>query len=152
MHANKSTGQNFEEETAMATTLIENIVNELTMVVVQSVMKEFQAQEARLTVLEKGFETLAQQRLKGLTDQLDHEARLNALERVDLDYKIQRAIEDTDFDDAIKEAVYERIDDELENKGFINEEDLQRRLDHYRFVTESSLIEFLNDRVRITVE
>ena len=152
MHANKSTGQNFEEETAMATTLIENIVNELTMVVVQSVMKEFQAQEARLTVLEKGFETLAQQRLKGLTDQLDHEARLNALERVDLDYKIQRAIEDTDFDDAIKEAVYERIDDELENKGFINEEDLQRHLDHYRFVTESSLIEFLNDRVRITVE
>ena len=136
----------------MATTLIENIVNELTMVVVQSVMKEFQAQEARLTVLEKGFETLAQQRLKGLTDPLDHEARLNALERVDLDYKIQRAIEDTDFDDAIKEAVYERIDDELENKGFINEEALQRYLDRYRFVTEGSLIEFINDRVRITVE
>lgn len=133
----------------MATTLIENIVNELTMVVVQSVMKEFQAQEARLTVLEKGFETLAQQRLKG---PLDHEARLNALERVDLDYKIQRAIEDTDFDDAIKEAVYERIDDELENKGFINEEALQRYLDRYRFVTEGSLIEFINDRVRITVE
>lgn len=133
----------------MATTLIENIVNELTELVVQKVLGEFQAQEARLTVLEKGFETLAQQRLKG---PLDHEALLNALERVDLDYKIQRAIEDADFDEAIKEAVYERIDDELENKGFINEEDLQRYFDHYRFVTESSLIEFLLDRVRITVE
>ena len=144
MHANKFTGQNFEREMAMATTLIENIVNELTELVVQSVMKEFQAQEARLTVLEKGFETLAQQKLKGLTDPLDHEARLNALERVDLEYEVTNIIdrynmtpkiEDTlrDFDLGVEEAV----EDEIRNRTL---------------VTEDDLIEFINDRVRITVE
>lgn len=128
----------------MATTLIENIVNELTELVVQSVMKEFQAQEARLTVLEKGFETLAQQKLKGLTDPLDHEARLNALERVDLEYEVTNIIdrynmtpkiEDTlrDFDLGVEEAV----EDEIRNRTL---------------VTEDDLIEFINDRVRITVE
>lgn len=128
----------------MATTLIENIVNELTELVVQSVMKEFQAQEARLTVLEKGFETLAQQKLKGLTDPLDHEARLNALERVDLEYEVTNIIdrynmtakiEDTlrDFDLGVEEAVA----DEISNRTL---------------VTEDDLIEFINDRVRITVE
>ena len=128
----------------MATTLIENIVNELTELVVQSVMKEFQAQEARLTVLEKGFETLAQQKLKGLTDPLDHEARLNALERVDLEYEVTNIIdrynmtpkiEDTlrDFDLGVEEAV----EDEIRNRTL---------------VTEDDLIEFLNNRVRITVE
>ena len=128
----------------MATTLIENIFNELTELVVQSVMKEFQAQEARLTVLEKGFETLAQQKLKGLTDPLDHEARLNALERVDLEYEVTNIIdrynmtpkiEDTlrDFDLGVEEAV----EDEIRNRTL---------------VTEDDLIEFINDRVRITVE
>jgi len=129
----------------MATTLIENIVNELTELVVQSVMKEFQAQEARLTVLEKGFETLAQQKLKGLTDPLDHEARLNALERVDLEYEVTNIIdrynmtpkiEDTlrDFDLGVEEAV----EDEIRNRTLVIEDDL---------------IEFIiNDRVRITVE
>ena len=128
----------------MATTLIENIVNELTELVVQSVMKEFQAQEARLTVLEKGFETLAQQKLKGLTDPLDHEARLNALERVDLEYEVTNIIdrynmtpkiEDTlrDFDLGVEEAVA----DEISNRTL---------------VTEDDLIEFINDRVRLTTE
>ena len=128
----------------MATTLIENIVNELTELVVQSVMKEFQAQEARLTVLEKGFETLAQQKLKGLTDPLDHEARLNALERVDLEYEVTNIIdrynmtpkiEDTlrDFDLGVEEAV----EDEIRNRTL---------------VTEDDFIEFINDRVRLTME
>lgn len=127
----------------MATTLIENIVNELTMIVVQSVMKEFQAQEARLTVLEKGLETLAQQGVYKSVD-FDHEARLNALERVDLNYEVRNIIdrydmtakiEDTlrDFDLGVEEAV----EDEIRNRTL---------------VTEDDLIEFINDRVRITVE
>lgn len=117
MHANKFTGQNFEKEMAMATTLIENIVNELTELVVQKVLEEFN------------------QRID------DVARRLGEMERA----LAAQPVIDANFVD-------ERIDDELENKGFINEEALQRYLDRYRFVTEGSLIEFINDRVRITVE
>jgi len=144
MHANKFTGQNFEGEMVMATTLIENIVNELTMVVVQSVMKEFQAQEARLTVLEKGFETLAQQRLKGLTDPLDHEARLNALERVDLEYEVTNIIDRYDMT--------AKIEDTLRDFDLGVEEAVADEISNRTLVTEDDLIEFINDRVRITVE
>lgn len=180
----------------MATTLIENIVNELTELVVQKVLEEFNQRAgevaARLNVLERADfvrqvdlnqkfieradslspivearlvamenvlaaqplvdKNFVDERIKTWADRNLHEAIVEIVDNYDIDYKIQRAIEDTDFDDAIKEAVYERIDDELENKGFIDEEDLQRYLDQYRFVTEGSLIEFLNDRVRITAE
>ena len=72
----------------------------------------------------------------------------DAFREIDIEYKIERAIEDCDFSDTVKDTV----ESELECKGFIDEEDLQRYLDHHRFVTEGSLIEFLNDRVRVTVE
>ena len=72
----------------------------------------------------------------------------DAFRKIDIDYKIERAIEDCDFSDTVRDTV----ESELEYKNFIDEEDLQRYLDHHRFVTEGSLIEFLNDRVRITVE
>lgn len=72
----------------------------------------------------------------------------DAFREIDIDYKIERAIEDCDFSYTIKDTV----ESELEYKGFFDEEDLQRYLDHHRFVTDGSLIEFLNDRVRITVE
>ena len=58
----------------------------------------------------------------------------DAFREIDIDYKIERAIRDCDFSDTV------------------DEEDLQRYLDRHRFVTEGSLIEFLNDRIRITVE
>lgn len=66
----------------------------------------------------------------------------------EIDYKIDRAIEDADFSDTIKDTV----ESELEYKGFFDEEDLQRYLDHHRFLTDGSLIEFINDRVRLTTE
>ena len=128
----------------MATTLIENIVNELTELVVQSVMKEFQAQEARLTVLEKGFETLAQQKLKGLTDPLDHEARLNALERVDLEYEVTNIIDRYDMT--------AKIEDTLRDFDLGVEEAVADEISNRTLVTEDDFIEFINDRVRITVE
>ena len=128
----------------MATTLIENIVNELTELVVQSVMKEFQAQEARLTVLEKGFETLAQQKLKGLTDPLDHEARLNALERFDLEYEVTNIIDCYD--------ITAKIEDTLRDFDLGVEEAVEDEIRNRTLVTEDDLIEFINDRVRITVE
>lgn len=74
------------------------------------------------------------------------------LSNVDIDYKIERAIEDCDFDDAIKEAVYERIDDEIQSRGLLDEEDLQTFLGQHQYLNENDLIEFLADRVRITVE
>lgn len=163
----------------MATTLIENIVNELTELVAQKVLEKFNQRadlcsnfvtrddllvdEAlindRLGAVERALaaqpvvETnFVDERIRAwVYENFDYEVT-NIIDRYDIDYKIQSAIEDTDLDDAIKEAVYERIDDELESKGFIDEEDLQRYLDHYRFVTEGSLIEFINDRVRLTTE
>ena len=72
----------------------------------------------------------------------------DAFEKIDIDYKIERAIRDCDFSDTVRDTV----ESELEYKGFIDEEDLQRYLDHHRFVTDGSLIEFINDRVHITVE
>ena len=147
----------------MATTLIENIVNELTELVVQSVMKEFNQRTdevaARLVAMENVLaaqplvdKNFVDERVKTWVDRNLYEVIVEIVDNYDIDYKIQSAIEDTDFDDAIKEAVYERVDNELESKGFLDEEDLQRYLDQYRFVTEGSLIEFINDRVRITVE
>ena len=72
----------------------------------------------------------------------------DAFEKIDIDYKIERAIRDCDF----SEDVEDTVESELEYKGFIDEEDLQRYLDHHRFLTDGSLIKFLNDRVRISVE
>ena len=72
----------------------------------------------------------------------------DAFRKINIDYKIECAIEDCDFSDTVKDTV----ESELEYKGFLDEEDLQRYLDHHRFITEGSLIEFLNDRVRVTVE
>lgn len=74
------------------------------------------------------------------------------LSNVDIDYKIERAIGECDFDDAIKEAVYERIDDEIQSRGLLDEEDLQTFLGQHQYLNEHDLIEFLADRVRITVE
>ena len=147
----------------MATTLIENIVNELTMIVVHKVLEEFnqRADEvaARLVAMENVLaaqplvdKNFVDERVKTWVDRNLYEVIVEIVDNYDIDYKIQSAIEDTDFDDAIKEAVYERVDNELESKGFLDEEDLQRYLDQYRFVTEGSLIEFLNERVRLTTE
>lgn len=142
----------------MATTLIENIVNELTELVVQKVLEEFnqRADEvaARLGEMERALAAQPVVDANFVDERIDDwmQRRLNnevaeIFERVDIDYKIQRTIEDIDFSDAIKEAV----EDRLECTNFIDEEDLERYLDRYRFVNEDDLIEFLNDRVRITV-
>ena len=69
-------------------------------------------------------------------------------QEINIDYQIERALEDCDFSDTVRDTV----ESELEYKGFLDEEDLQRYLDHHRFLTDGSLIEFLNDRVRITSE
>jgi len=72
----------------------------------------------------------------------------DAFREIDIDYKIERAIEDCDFSDAVRDTV----ESELKYKGFLDEEDLQRYLDHHLFVTDGLLVEFLNNRVRVTVE
>ena len=157
-----TTNSNTAKDGVMSTQ-IENIVNELTELVVQKVLEEFNQRidevARRLGEMERALAAqpmvdanFVDERVKTWVDRNLHEVIVEIVDNYDIDYKIQSAIEDTDLDDAIKEAVYERIDDELESKGFIDEEDLQRYLDHYRFVTEGSLIEFLNDRVRFTVE
>lgn len=74
------------------------------------------------------------------------------LSNVDIDYKIERAIWECDFDDAIKEAVYERIDDEIQSRGLLDEEDLQTFLSQHQYLNEYEIIDLLNDRVRVTVE
>lgn len=163
----------------MATTLIENIVNELTELVVQKVLEVLsrRADEvtARLNALElERFDLVHHADLCSnfvarddlLVDKALINDRLLAMERAlaaqpvvdanfvderiddwadrNLDYKITNIvdrydmtgkIEDTlrDFDLGVEEAV----EDEIRNRTL---------------VTEDDLIEFLNDRVRVTVE
>ena len=57
----------------------------------------------------------------------------DAFEKIDIDYKIERAIRDCDFSEDVERAL-----------GDVNFAD-------YGLFTEYDLIEFLNDRVRITV-
>ena len=58
----------------------------------------------------------------------------DAFREIDIDYKIERAIRDCDFSEDVERAL-----------GDVDFTD-------YGLLTESDLIEFLNDRVRITVE
>lgn len=126
----------------MATTLIENIVNELTELVVQKVLEEFNQRTdevaRRLGEMERA---LAAQPVIGanfVDERIDdwmrenlHYEVTNIIDR----YNMTSKIEDTlrDFDLGVEEAV----EDEIRNRTL---------------VTEDDLIEFINDRVRITVE
>jgi len=142
MHANKFTGQNFEGEMVMATTLIENIVNELTELVVQKVLEEFNQRTdevaRRLSEMERALAAqpvidanFVDERVNALVYQnLDYEVR-NIVDRYDMTAKIEDTLRD--FDLGVEEAVA----DEISNRTL---------------VTEDDLIEFINDRVRITVE
>ena len=58
----------------------------------------------------------------------------DAFREIDIDYKIERAIEDCDFSESVERALCD-----------VNFAD-------YGLFTEHDLIEFLNDRVRLTVE
>ena len=142
MHANKFTGQNFEGEMVMATTLIENIVNELTELVVQKVLEEFNQRidevARRLGEMERALAAqpvidanFVDERVNALVYQnLDYEVR-NIVDRYDMTAKIEDTLRD--FDLGVEEAVA----DEISNRTL---------------VTEDDFIEFINDRVRITVE
>ena len=126
----------------MATTLIENIVNELTMIVVQKVLEEFNQRidevARRLGEMERALAAqpvidanFVDERVNALVYQnLDYEVR-NIVDRYDMTTKIEDTLRD--FDLGVEEAVA----DEISNRTL---------------VTEDDLIEFINDRVRITVE
>ena len=58
----------------------------------------------------------------------------DAFREIDIDYKIERAIEDCDFSESVERA--------LSDVDFTD----------YGLLTDYGLIEFLADRVRITVE
>jgi len=126
----------------MATTLIENIVNELTELVVQKVLEEFNQRTdevaRRLGEMERALAAqpvidanFVDERVNALVYQnLDYEVR-NIVDRYDMTAKIEDTLRD--FDLGVEEAVA----DEISNRTL---------------VTEDDLIEFINDRVRITVE
>ena len=142
MHANKFTGQNFEREMAMATTLIENIVNELAELVVQKVMEEFNQRTdevaRRLGEMERALAA------QPMVDANFVDERVNALVYRNLEYEVTNIIDLYDMTSKIEDAlrdfdlgVEEAVADEISNRTL---------------VTEDYLIEFINDRVRITVE
>lgn len=126
----------------MATTLIENIVNELTELVVQKVLEEFNQRTdevaRRLGEMERALaaqpvidEVRVDERVNALVYQnLDYEVR-NIVDRYDMTAKIEDTLRDFDL------GVEEAVEDEIRNRTL---------------VTEDDLIEFLNDRFRITVE
>lgn len=126
----------------MATTLIENIVNELTELVVQKVLEEFNQRTdevaRRLGEMERALAAqpvidanFVDERVNALVYRnLDYEVR-NIVDRYDMTAKIEDTLRDFDL------GVEEAVEDEIRNRTL---------------VTEDDLIEFLNDRVRITVE
>lgn len=126
----------------MATTLIENIVNELTELVVQKVLEEFNQRTdevaRRLGEMERALAAqpvidanFVDDRVNALVYRnLDYEVR-NIVDRYDMTAKIEDTLRDFDL------GVEEAVEDEIRNRTL---------------VTEDDLIEFLNDRVRITVE
>ena len=126
----------------MATMLIENIVNELTELVVQKVLEEFNQRTdevaRRLDAMERALAA------QPVVDANFVDERVNALVYRNLDYEVTNIIdrydmtgkiEDTlrDFDLGVEEAV----EDEIRNRTL---------------VTEDDLVEFINDRVRLTTE
>jgi len=126
----------------MATTLIKNIVNELTELVVQKVLEEFNQRTdevaRRLGEMERALAAqpvidanFVDEMVNALVYQnLDYEVR-NIVDRYDMTVKIEDTLRDFDL------GVEEAVEDEIRNRTL---------------VTEDDLIEFLNDRVRITVE
>lgn len=142
MHANKFTGQNFEKEMAMATTLIENIVNELTELVVQKVLEEFNQRTdevaRRFGEMERALAAqpvvdanFVDERIESWVSKNLYDRVTNIIDFYNMTGKIEDALRD--FDLGVEEAVA----DEISNRTL---------------VTEDDLIEFINDRVRITVE
>lgn len=126
----------------MATTLIENIVNELTELVVQKVLEEFNQRTdevaRRLGEMERALAAqpvidanFVDERVNALVYRnLDYEVR-NIVDRYDMTVKIEDTLRDFDL------GVEEAVEDEIRNRTL---------------VTEDDLIEFINNRVRITVE
>ncbi len=154
----------------MATTLIENIVNELTELVVQKVLGEFQAQEMRLAALEaKTFKKLddLQAEVQSLRDcnavniqamrtqqtKIDNLenilARLEviSLSKTQVESIVDDAFREIDIDYKIERAIqecdlFEAVERALGDVDFTD----------YGLLTEHNLIEFLANRFRITVE
>lgn len=141
MHANKFTGQNFEGEMAMATTLIENIVNELTELVVQKVLEEFNQRTdevaRRLGEMERALAAQSVVDANFVDERIDDWADRN------LDYKITNIVDRYDMTGKIEDTLR---DFDLGVEGAVEDEIRNRTL-----VTEDDLIELLNDRVRVTV-
>ena len=141
----------------MATTLIENIVNELTELVVQSVMKEFQAQETRLVALEeKTFKKLddLQAEVQSLRDcnAVNIQAMRTQQTKIDNLENILARLEVISLSktqvESIVEEVFQEINIDYQIERALGDVDFT----DYGLFTEHDLIEFLNDRVRLTTE
>ena len=139
----------------MATTLIENFVNALTELVVQKVLEEFNQRTdevaARLDEMERALAAQPVIDANFVDERIDDwmQGRLKdeivcALERVDLEYEVTNIIDRYDMTGKIEDAlrdfdlgIEEAVADEISNRTL---------------VTEDDLIEFINDRVRLTTE
>ena len=141
----------------MATTLIENIVNELTELVVQKVLGEFQAQEMRLAALEaKTFKKLddLQAEVQSLRDcnAVNIQAMRTQQTKIDNLENILARLEVISLSktqvESIVEEVFQEINIDYQIERALGDVDFT----DYGLFTEHDLIEFLNDRVRIAVE
>lgn len=125
----------------MATTLIENIVNELTELVVQKVLEEFNQRTdevaRRLGEMERALAAQSVVDANFVDERIDDWADRN------LDYKITNIVDRYDMTGKIEDTLR---DFDLGVEGAVEDEIRNRTL-----VTEDDLIELLNDRVRVTV-
>lgn len=139
----------------MATTLIENIVNELTELVVQKVLEEFNQRTdevaRRLNALESAIAAQPVIDANFVDERIDDWMRrrlkdeiVYALEHVDLEYEVTNIIDRYDMTG--------KIEDTLRDFDLGVEEAVEDEIRSRTLVTEDDLIEFINDRVRLTTE
>lgn len=141
----------------MATMQIETLANDFVEIIAQQVGREL---KERLVALEAKTHHFTFKKLDDLQAEVQGLRECNAAnlqvmrsqqEKINHLETILARIEVTLVDHMIQEHL-SNVDDEIQSRGLLDEEDLQTFLSQHEYVNTADLIEFLADRVRITVE
>lgn len=146
----------------MATMQIETLANDFVEIIAQQVGRELKerlvALEAKthhftfkkLDDLQAEVQGLRECNAANLQVMRSQQEKINHLETILAGFAVT-SVTPTMVDHMIQEHL-SNVDDEIQSRGLLDEEDLQTFLSQHEYVNTADLIEFLADRVRITVE
>lgn len=146
----------------MATMQIETLANDFVEIIAQQVGRELKerlvALEAKthhftfkkLDDLQAEVQGLRECNAANLQVMRSQQEKINHLETILAGFAVT-SVTPTMVDHMIQEHL-SNVDDEIQSRGLLDEEDLQTFLGQHQYLNENDLIEFLADRVRITVE